>query len=346
MTAPRASKVDLNATPFYHCMSRCVRRSYLCGKDLHTGVDYEHRKGWLVAKIKQLSKIFAIKICAYAIMSNHYHLVLFVNSSQAKNWTDAQVIERWAALFPVDAAKLGNSFIDQKLIDMKVALWRERLMSISWFMRCINEYIAIYSNQEDNCKGRFWEGRFKSQALLDEGAVLAAMAYVDLNPIRAKIASTPEESEFTSIYERIKTVNAETMKKNNTQPVKPSGANPISKMCDRIKQPSYLMAFSNGRPDNGNPKIDFSLSDYLELIDSTGRIIRDDKRGSIPHKMLPILTRLNLTSSGWFQMVENLEQHFFHAIGHSLIMADFCNQFRSRLPKGIRKASQCYQQAA
>ncbi len=346
MTAPRSTKVDLNATPYYHCMSRCVRRSYLCGKDHHTGVDYEHRKDWLVKKIKQLSKTFAIKICAYAVMSNHYHLVLFVDEQQAKKWTDAQVIERWSALFPIDAAKLGNSFIDQKLIAMKVSIWRERLMNISWFMRCINEYMAVYANQEDNCKGRFWEGRFKSQALLDEGAVLAAMAYVDLNPIRAHLASTPEESEFTSIYERIKTIRSETNKINKRSATGTSGHKSKSKIYDTLKQPTHLMAFANGEPDKEHQKIDFSLSDYLELIDTTGRVLKEGKKGSIPDKLLPILSRLNLTSSGWLSIAENLEQHFYHAIGHSVFMAEFCNQFRKRLPKGISRANQCYLHAA
>jgi len=76
-------------------------------------------------------------------------------------------------------------------------------MTYSWFIRTLNEHIARRPNAEDGVKGRFWEGRFKNQALLDGQALLAAMAYADLNPVRAGLAETPETLDYTSIQERV-----------------------------------------------------------------------------------------------------------------------------------------------
>lgn len=101
----------------------------------------------------------------YALMSNHYHLVLRVDDAPASDWSDAEVIQRWSLIYPRDAKLNANK-------KLKIIEWRRRLYDISWFMRCLNEPFARAANKEDNCKGRFWESRFKSQALLDEGAVL------------------------------------------------------------------------------------------------------------------------------------------------------------------------------
>ena len=87
MIQARSQQVSLEDIPYYHCISRCVRRAFLCGEDHVTGKNYEHRKSWVVEKLKELSKVFAIDLCAYAIMSNHYHAILHVDADTAKNWT-------------------------------------------------------------------------------------------------------------------------------------------------------------------------------------------------------------------------------------------------------------------
>ncbi|MEL4424045.1 transposase, partial [Shewanella algae] len=151
----------------------------------------------------------AIDLCAYAVMSNHLHLVLRVDLKTATEWTLEQVLQRWHLLYSGTLLSLrflrGETLSDIEYLTLQqtTEVYRQRLMDISWFMRALNEPIARQANREDGCSGRFWEGRFKSQALLDDAAVLACMAYVDLNPIRAGIAKTPEDSDYTSIQRRI-----------------------------------------------------------------------------------------------------------------------------------------------
>ena len=212
MPKARKTLISLEDTPYYHCVSRCVRRSFLCGEDKLTGANYEHRRQWVEKRLITLSSVFSIDLCAYAVMSNHTHIVLRVNQSKATSWTNHEVIERWHQLYAGNVLSqrfmAGQTLSAAEITQLNVFVqaWRERLFSISWFMRNLNEHIARQANREDNCTGRFWEGRFKSQALLDDKALAACMAYVDLNPIRACMADTPETSDHTSVKERIRSV--------------------------------------------------------------------------------------------------------------------------------------------
>ena len=114
-------------------------------------------------------------------MSNHYRVILHVDADKAKRWKQDEVIEHWRKLFGgrvlVERYLAGQckTMAEIDKVSELAHIWRTRLMDISWFMRCLNESIARQANKEDNCKGRFWEGRFKSQALLDEQALLACM---------------------------------------------------------------------------------------------------------------------------------------------------------------------------
>ncbi|RNE89437.1 transposase [Marichromatium sp. AB31] len=217
MTRPRAALVSLSDTPWYHVVTRCVRRAYLCGFDRLTGRSFEHRRGWVELRLRQLAGVFAIDVAAYAVMSNHVHLVVRVDADRAAGWSDAEVLRRWRCLFrgpmvverflsPATRAEMTEAELE--VAAGLVATYRARLADLSWFMRVLNESIARMANREDGVRGRFWEGRFRSQAILDETALLAVMAYVDLNPIRAGIAETPEESAHTGIAARIAALRA------------------------------------------------------------------------------------------------------------------------------------------
>ena len=307
MPKPRKALVSLEATPYYHCVSRCVRRAFLCGDDAHSGKSFEHRRQWIQDRMRLLADVFAVDLCAFAVMSNHYHVVLHVDRLEAEGWDDAEVIRRWRLLFaghPLARRYLaGEELLDveRALVSDLVALWRERLTDISWYMRCLNEAIARQANAEDLCSGRFWEGRFKSQALLDEKALAACLAYVDLNPIRAGVAETPEASDHTSIQERIRAV-----------------------LAGDAEQPHHLMPFA-GNPREEMPKgLPFRLEDYLELVDWTGRILRDDKRGAIPAHLPPILERLQIAPRYWLHMTKHFESRFKGLVGAAYRLKAAC----------------------
>ncbi|WP_422412053.1 MULTISPECIES: transposase [unclassified Endozoicomonas] len=317
MTRARSSLIDPGSTPYYHCIARCVRRAYLCGEDHLTGKNYEHRRQWIVDKLREMVSIFSIEVCAYAVMSNHYHVVLHINQKPAREWTRDEVLSRWTRLFTgpllvqkyLAADRLGHSELAR--VDEFVEEYRNRLTSISWFMRCLNEYLAREANQEDGCKGRFWEGRFKSQALLDEAALLTCMAYVDLNPLRAEMAETPEGSDYTSIQERIENLAG----------------------SDTRKQPATLMPFrSQGQnPDKALPYI---LHDYLELVDWSGRAVRSDKKGSNPSDIPPILTRLEIDSNEWLKTMR-WNNRFYRAVGRLEAMKTFAREMGQHWVKGL-----------
>ncbi len=159
MTQARSQQISLEDTPYYHCISRCVRRAFLCGEDHVTGANYEHRKTWVVEKLKELSEVFAIDVCAYAIRSNHYHTILHVDAEKAKNWDQDEVIERWRKLFGGGVsierylAGLCTTQAELDKVTETVEVWRARLMDISWFMRCLNESIARHANKRGQLQG-------------------------------------------------------------------------------------------------------------------------------------------------------------------------------------------------
>jgi REP element-mobilizing transposase RayT len=318
MTRPRDTLISLDATPYYHCTSRCVRRSFLCGVDELTGQSYEHRRQWLEDLILELADIFAIDVCAYAIMSNHYHVVLHINQQQAESFSHDEVIQRWHRLHKGNLVSQryvqGINLSEAELAFLKdtTDIWREKLMSISWFMRNINLSISQMANAEDQCTGHFWESRFKSQALLDEPALLSCMAYVDLNPIRANMAKTPEASDHTSIKLRITDSDAS------------------------LKQ---LHPFIGNLRQNMPQGLAFSLIDYIELVEWTGRIIRKDKRGFIDKTEQPILKRLAQETDNWLTLTQHFEDNFGSMAGSTMQLTSACQSLKHRRRHDLKACS-------
>lgn len=310
---PRARKhlVCLDETPYYHVTSRCVRRAFLCGVDRYSGQSYEHRRGWIETRIRVLSSLFTINVCAYAVMSNHYHLVVHINPSESEQWSDAAVLERWTCLFKgpslVQRFLAGEELLEaeEETLRAIVAVYRQRLSSLSWFMRCLNEPIARKANAEDRCTGHFWEARFHSQALCTEAALLTAMAYVDLNPIRAGTAKTPESSDYTSIRTRILGEPADKRLALAIRELIKKGD--LEQFADPVRP---LMRFSGNKPNE--PVLPMTEAQYIELVDSTGRIAHRNKHGQIDPQTKPILERLGLSTDAWCEASLHFRSNYWN----------------------------------
>jgi REP element-mobilizing transposase RayT len=322
MTKPRSSFVSLEDTSWYHCVSRCVRRAFLCGVDSATGKDFDHRRQWIVDRMKQLTEIYSIHIAGYAIISNHYHIVLKIDQNSVNELSDEEVLSRWKKLYKLpdyantylkDCSKLPT--YEKELAEDYIHKIRERLYDISWFMKSLNEYISRSANKEDGTRGHFWESRFKCQALLDEKAILSALAYVDLNPIRAGISDLPESSDFTSIKERIE--------------------------CEKeSKVPDKLMKFDTEEKEKN--AIPFGFKEYLELVDWLGRIIREDKKGSIDKSKPKILERLGISVDGFAEYSDKLLKEFGNAVGSPELILNICTSRNLKGIKGIKAAKKLF----
>jgi hypothetical protein len=273
-------------------VSRCVRRAFLCGSDGYTGQSFEHRRQWVEDRLLELADSFAVGLYAYAVMSNHLHVVLYVDPIATEAWSAEEVAERWVRLFPVridgvidpEACRLRQQALSGNA--ERIAELRQRLGSVSWFMRCLSEPIARRANREDGCTGRFWEGRFKCQALLDEAAVAACMAYVDLNPVRAGIADDLLASEHTSIRRRIDACDVA------------DGEQPLAPVAGSV-----------------HGHLGVGLLGYIELADWTGRMVRGGKRGVITATAPAALARLGLVADQWERQVLGIESRYWRAVG-------------------------------
>ncbi|MCO7223529.1 transposase [Pleionea sp. CnH1-48] len=316
MTIARKELVDSHSPGFYHCSTRCVRRAFLCGVNEETGKDYSHRKDWIERRIKELSTLFSIDIYAYAVMSNHYHIVLYLDPLAPLQWSNDEVAERWLAIYP-SKTDVRRTLRKQAILNSPktLALYRQRLGSLSWFMSRLNEPLAKLSNQEDDCNGKFWQSRYTSQALLDEGAVLSCMAYVDLNPVRAKITQKLEESHHTSIKQRLNDITDDKSLNETLLPV--SGS---------VKQITQ----------------NISNRDYINLVEWAGKAIVHPNKASIPKEAQSVLERLNLQSNHWLTQLQSLESRYCRVIGPVEFIRQRAKKLYRRCLHGISSAKLLY----
>jgi len=293
MAIKRSELIDPENAGYYHLISRCVRRAFLCRQDPETSKDYDYRSQWIENRILELAQYFTIEAYSYAVMHNHYHLVVYSDPKAPGSWSDLDVADKWLKVFP--GKFINPKFKTQR--DLRVqaivkdpellATYRERLGSLSWLMRRINEPLAKAANAEDFCKGHFWESRFQSQALLDEGAALTCMAYVDLNPIRAKMATSLKESEHTSIKKRLESHTDQEL--NGT----------LKAIAGKVKNRTMVLP----------------LKDYIQLVEWTGQAIVYPNKAKLPAQISSTLAHLNIQQENWLGQVQTYGGNYYRFVG-------------------------------
>ena len=325
MTISRSHLVDPSRAGAYHLVNRCVRRGFLCGDR------WEYRQQWVHDMVREHVAIFAIDVLAYAVMANHFHLVVTTHPERCATWSANDVAQRWAALFPrrdaagnlqqADPATLANWAADPDW----VAKHRGRLGSISWFIKVMKERLARRANREDGCTGSFWQGRFTSVALLGQAAVIACMAYVDLNPIRAKVAETPETSRLTSVHDRIMARQAHRIANGLAKAARPDAPPPNATPAAPRPGPEHglwIAPIAACTPTSDQARAlspcSLTLDTYLELVDQTGGIVRSGKRGAISDHLAPILARLDIDAEVWVRIMTQGGHFLGSAIGTAI----------------------------
>jgi hypothetical protein len=308
MAIARARLVDLSIARWYHCITRCVRRASLLGE----GEGKFDRRDWIEQRLAELGDLFAIAVGGFAIMNNHLHVLLRIDPERAAAWSDEEVVQRWAKLFPPRDLKrkplpATKAWIEERLQDSEwVARARQRLQSLSWFMKCLKEPLARMANREDKVRGAFFEERFKSIAIADEQALLAVCVYIDLNPVAAGIAPAPEKSDHTSVKQRIEHVEAQG--RTAEQVAAPELSVEASAASGGLEESLWLCPIEDRRGLDSLREgmfVGFPLKSYLLLVDYTGRIFREGK-ARISADLAGIFERLGCPADRWGARLEKL----------------------------------------
>lgn len=319
-----------------HVMNRVVRRCLLLGVDPVTGKNFDHRKQWIEKKLEIHAAHFGIDLLGSAIVPNHFHLVLRSRPDVVATWSDEEVARRWCMLCPNRKHKDGTakeprkSEIKSITSDPdKLREIRLRLSDISWWMRLLCQHVGQRANREMEETGRFWESRFRAVRLLDDSALLACVAYVDLNPIRAALAKTIESSEFTSAKKRLEAMLLATVRRGPqaAQGLQQRSVLPDCSLapihCDERHEALGPCPSASGRRCSDKGFLNMTTSEYLELLDWTARNLAPGKRGSTPADLPPVLERVGLQSSSWLGLVSDFGQLFHNVAGapHEILRA-------------------------
>jgi REP element-mobilizing transposase RayT len=378
----RSELFDPNEVGIVHCIQRCVRRAFLAGQDPVTGRNYEFRREWIRERLECLASVFGVDVLTYAILSDHMHVILRTRPDVVSTWSDQEIAKRWLCLFPGQRVDefLGQptqSQIDALVGDRdRMAVVRERFSNPSWFMRALSEPIARLANRQDECTGRFWEGRFKAQAIRDEAGLLACSMYVDLNPIRAAMASMPEDSRHTSAYDRIEGMQGKTISSMAAETVvfstEEAGKIRRTSTPDEIRarranakrarrgsailRDAWLAPLTLDERGKPGPQVSssrvrasdkgylsMSLKDYLALLQWTAihRPSLGKPKGT--PEVESILKRLGIEGSMWIDLVWHFKRYFQgSAAGSPETLAQDAQKHQHRWRRGQRAVRQIF----
>lgn len=339
----RAEVFSPDEIAIVHVMNRTVRRCFLLGDDPISGKNFDHRKGWMEEQLAEQALYFGIDLICYALMSNHFHLILRSRPDVVATWDDAEVVRRWLMLCPkrkpskrkpTQGRLQEPTEAEIKAIvndPVELAALRRRLSDISWWMRLLSQKIGSRANRDDNEVGKFWQARFRGVRLLDEASILACAAYVDLNPIRAAIAENLEGSVYTSAQQRVLAVQAKAMTNSRTKRKTKKRGNssftlrPIANALCPVglnEGGSGIGACVHQLGYRASDKgfLQISTGDYLELLDWTARQLRTGKRGSTPKCAAPLFERLGIDERSWLELTRDFGRLFSTVAGKPTVI--------------------------
>ena len=379
---PRNEQFDPNSVCIVHICQRCVRRAFLAGEDAVSGMNYGHRREWIRCRMERLASVFGVDVLTYAILSNHLHIVVRTRPDVIAGWSNSDVALRWLRVFP--GRRIDEQLADPTTTDVealadnaeRIQEIRVRLSNPSWFMKALCEPIARLANKQDEATGHFWEGRFKALAITDEAGLLACCMYVDLNPIRAAMAATPEESLHTSAYDRIQSLQGATipsaavdlvaieteeasriLRTSTPDQLRKRKADAKKRRGNSILRDAWLSPLtineraatgpqSSGTGVRASDKgfLSLNLSDYLKLLDWTGRQRGSVQKAEIPRDLDPILKRIGIDGRMWCDLVWNFKKYFGRgsAAGSPASMKESASQRHRNFARGQSAVAGCF----
>lgn len=330
---PRSKIIDESEPGIYHCYNRCARQLYL--------MDCDSKRDWLWRLLITMASIFGIDILKYALLGNHMHLILRNRPDLVAKWSDEEVLRRAMRLFadrferwavnpgePLPAELLEDQALIQEM--------RERLSSISWLMKIVQERFAKFCNQLDGMTGVFWDGRYRSKKLESDSAVLSCALYVDLNILRTGKVDRPENSKYSSIYDRILGLQERRL---NGQGAKYDGfLVPLNVYGDYEEED---LAAEGLRASNDGI-LELPLEKYIEMVDAVGRLLRDDKQGAIPDHLSPIFERLGIRPEFVCELIECFDKFACRVIGTLEGIRARAEKLGVKYLKGVRQAKRFF----